>query len=53
MSLSSMPYWQHNYLKFWYIPTGLHDVTHQRRGFFFSLITIYEAGILYSYVAHL
>jgi len=32
---------------------GLHDVTHQEKGFFFSVITICEAGILHSYDAHL
>jgi hypothetical protein len=32
---------------------GLHDVTHQEKGFFFSVITICEAGTLYSYDAHL
>jgi hypothetical protein len=32
---------------------GLCDVTHQEKGFFFSVITICEAGILYSYNAHL
>jgi len=29
----------------------LRDVTHQEKGFFFSVITICEAGILYSYDA--
>ena len=32
---------------------GLRDVTHQEKGFFFSVITICEAGTLYSYDAHL
>jgi len=31
----------------------LRDVTHQENGFFFSIITICEVGILYSYDAHL
>ena len=31
----------------------LRDVTHQEKGFFFSVITICEAYILYSYDAHL
>jgi hypothetical protein len=31
----------------------LRDVTHQEKGFFFSFIAICEAGIFYSYDAHL
>jgi hypothetical protein len=32
---------------------GLRDVTCQEKGFFFIFIAICEAGILYSYDAHL